>query len=237
MADQVDAGRRFVAAGGAGHPDLADHPGQPEAAGRRAVQVVADHVPPAAPADHAPRLQPPPAGCVPVGYPVVEPDLAAVPGGGGQRRERRVDGDHRLQAQGRLRVHVHAGGAQLGQPGGGGGGQAGVLPQPGGDADGGGLVGLEGDVGQRVLAVRDPVAGLGVEDAGGPGLQRHAQLAQLGLVPLELALERLVVARVVRIVLVAGHGRGDLRGGQEPSRGQQADHQVDQAFGAGPRHG
>ncbi|WP_442933638.1 cation transporter [Micromonospora sp. CPCC 206060] len=37
-------------------------------------------------------------------------------------------------------------------------------------------------------------------------------------------------------MLVSGHGGGDLRGGQEPSRGEQADHQVDQAFGAGPRH-
>jgi hypothetical protein len=106
-----------------------------------------------------------------------------------------------------------------------------VLPEAGRDADGGSLVGLEDDVRQRVFAVRDAVARLLVEDARRAGLQRHAELAQLGLVAFELALERLVVARV------AGNGRGDLRGGQEPSRGQQADHQIDQALGAGPRHG
>jgi hypothetical protein len=84
--------------------------------------------------------------------------------------------------------------------------------------------------------VGDPVTGLGVERAGQAGLQRDAQLAQLGLVPLELALERLVVAGILGVVLVSGDGRGDLRGGQEPSRGQQTDHQVHQALGTGPRH-
>ena len=74
-----------------------------------------------------------------------------------------------------LRVDVDAGGAQLGQPGRRGRGQPGVLPQPGRDADRGRLVRLEGDVGQRVLAAGDPVAGLGVEDAGRAGLQRHAR--------------------------------------------------------------
>src|SRR6266542_2410158 len=109
-------------------------------------------------------------------------------------------------------------------------------PEPGGDADGGRLVRLQMDVGQGVLPPRDPVPRLGVEDARGAGLQGYAQLAQLSLVPLELALERLVVLGVVRVVLVPGHGRGDLRGGQEPPRGQQADHQVDQALGADARH-
>jgi hypothetical protein len=111
-----------------------------------------------------------------------------------------------------------------------------VLPEPGGDAHGGRLVRLQDDVRQRVLAVRDAVPGLVVEDAGRAHLQRYAQITQFRLVPLELALERLVVLRVLGVVFVPGHGRRDLRGGQEPSRRQQADHQVHQALGAGPRH-
>ena len=138
----------------------------------RPVAVVADHVPPAAPADHAPRLEPAGGRLVDLGHPVAEGDRPAVAGRRGQRAERRVDGDHRLDPEGGLRVHLDAGGTQLGQPGRGGGGQPGVLPEPGGDADRGGLVRLEDDVGQRVLPVGDAVAGLVVEDAGGAGLQR-----------------------------------------------------------------
>jgi hypothetical protein len=72
--------------------------------------------------------------------------------------------------------------------------EPGVPPQPRGDADGGRLLGFEVDVGQGVLTPGDPVAGFGVEHAGGADLQRHAQVAQLGLVPFELALERVVFA-------------------------------------------
>jgi hypothetical protein len=111
-----------------------------------------------------------------------------------------------------------------------------VLPEPGGDADGGRLVRLQQDVGQGVLAVGDPVAGLVVEDAGRADFQGYAQFAQFGLVPFELPLKRFVVARILWVMLVPRHGGSDLRGGQEPSGGQQADHQIHQALGAGPRH-
>ena len=214
----------------------ADHPGQPEAAGGVPVEVVADHVPAAPPAHHAPRLEPAGLRRVVLGRAVVEADLPPLPGRRLQRLERRVDRDHRLDAEGGLRVDLDAGGAQLEQARGRRRGQARVLPEPGGDADRGGLVGLEVDVGQRVVAAGDAVAGLGVEDAGRPGLQRHAEVAQLGLVPFELALERLVLARVVGVVLVPGHGRGDLRGGQKPPRREQADHQIDQTLGPVARH-
>src|SRR4029453_7834401 len=88
------------------------------------------------------------------------------------------------------------------------------------------------DVGQRLLAAADAVARLAVEDARGAGLQRHPEVAQLGLVPLELALERFVVARILRVVLVTGDGGGDLRRGQEATCGQQADDEVNEWLGA-----
>ena len=171
-----------------------------------AVEVVADHVPPAAPAHDAPRLQPPGGRGVVLGHAVVERDRLRGPGPRSERPERRVDGHHRLDAEGGVRVDVDPGGAQFRRPDDGGRGQPGVLPQPGRDADRRRLVRLEVHVGQRVVAAGDPVARLGVEDAGGAGLQRHAELAQFGLVPLELALERLVLPRVVGVVLVSGHG-------------------------------
>jgi cation diffusion facilitator family transporter len=45
-----------------------------------------------------------------------------------------------------------------------------------------------------------------------------------------------MLAGVLGIVLVTGHGRGDLRSGQKPPRGKQADHQIYQAFGTAARH-
>ncbi len=102
--------------------------------------------------------------------------------------------------------------------------------------DGGGLVGLQVDIGQGVVAPGDPVSGLGVEDAGRPGLQRDAKVAQFGLVAFELALEGLVLAGIIGVVLIAWHGRGDLGGGQKATRREQADHQIDQTLRTVARH-
>ena len=75
---------------------------------------------------------------------------------------------------------------------------AGVLPDLGGQADHGGLVGGEADVGQRELVGPDPVARLVVEERVHlADLDRHAEAAQLVLVALEHLLER--VGRGVRV--------------------------------------
>ena len=62
-------------------------------------------------------------------------------------------------------VALDAGGLELAQRLGGGPGQGGVRPGAAGQAEHGELVGLEGDVGQGVLALVDAVAGLVVPDA------------------------------------------------------------------------
>src|SRR5215207_4209862 len=81
-----------------------------------------------------------------------------------------------------------------------------------------------------------PIAGLAVENARGAGLQRHAKRSELGLVPLELPLEGVVFLGIVGVVLVAGHGCGDLRRGEVTACGEQTYHQIDQAFGTAARH-
>ena len=91
-------------------------------------------------------------------------------------------------------------------------------------------------VGQLVVAAGDPVALLGVEDARPAGLQRDAELAQLGLVPLEHALERLVGPRAAVVRLVPGNRGADPLGGQELPGRQQAQHEVDQSLGPARRH-
>ena len=85
---------------------------------------------------------------------------------------------------------------------------------------------------ELVVVAGDAVAVGGVEPGVAAGLQRDAQLAQLGLVALEHAEERLVR----RGVGVAGDGGADLLGGQELPGGQQAEHQVHQTLGPGGGH-
>ena len=87
--------------------------------------------------------------------------------------------------------------------------------------------------GELVVAAGDPVAVDGLGHRGPPGLQRHPELAQLGLVPLEHPEERLVG----RDVRVARHRGPDALGAEELARREQAEHEVDQAFGARGRAG
>src|SRR5690606_36339538 len=58
-----------------------------------------------------------------------------------------------------------------------------------------------------------------------------ADLAQLVLVALEHALERLVA-----VAVVAGHGLPDLLGRQRTPGGEQADHEIQQPLGLTARH-
>src|SRR5262249_10070453 len=89
------------------------------------------------------------------------------------------------------------------------------------------------DLGQGVRVPVDPVADLVLEPrAVRPGDQRHAQLAQVLLVPLEHPVEGL--ARLA--VGVLRDGGPDLLLGQPATGRQQADHQVAQALGAAGGH-
>ena len=136
----------------------------------------------------------------------------------------------------RERVDVDAGGLELDQGAVRGAGQLRGLPQPQRQADGGGLLAGQPDLGQLVVGAGDPVAVLGVEDAGAAGLQRDAHLAQFGLVPLEHALERLVGAVGAVVGLVAGHGGADPRRRHVLAGAQQRDDQVHQSLRPLRRH-
>ena len=122
--------------------------------------------------------------------------------------------------------------AQLDQRVGGLPGQSGVLPDPGGQADHGGLVGLQGDLGQLEGPAADPVAGLVVEQRlVAADLDRDADLAQLLLVPLEHLLER-----VRRLVAVAVDDLADAVLGDVAAGDQQADDEVHQPLGLARGH-
>src|SRR5206468_11050399 len=82
----------------------------------------------------------------------------------------------------------------------------------------------------------DPVSVLAVEMAVAAGLERDAEIAQFGLVPLEHPLEGLVGAlRTVR-GLVAGHRVADAFRGEELAGRQQANDQIDQSLRPSGRH-
>ena len=120
------------------------------------------------------------------------------------------------------------GGPQLAQRLGGRAGQAGLRPGAAGQAEHGQLVGLEGDVGQGVLALVDAVARLVlVQRVDVLGDQRDAELAQLVLVALEHPLEGLGRRRLA----VLRHELADLRLGQRPARVEEHEHEVEQSLG------
>jgi hypothetical protein len=100
-------------------------------------------------------------------------------------------------------------------------------------AEYGDLVRLQVQVGELEGVPGDPVALLVVEvlvDAA--ELERDAQVAQLGLVPLEHLLEGLVLGALVALDDVADAFLGDVVPGDE-----QHDHEVHQPLGLRCRHG
>lgn len=110
------------------------------------------------------------------------------------------------------------------------------LPEPDGQADGGRLRWAEIDRRQLVAASGDPIAVVHVEVAVAPGLQRHAELAQLALVALEHAVERLVGAGAAIGRLVAWHRLADLLSGQVLAGREQAEHEIHQSLGTTRSH-
>ena len=131
-------------------------------------------------------------------------------------------------------VRLDPGGPELGQRAHRRLGHAGVLPDPGGDPDHRGLLGVEVDRGQLELAGPDPVAGLVVEEGvEAAHLDRHPESAELVLVPLEGPLEGGVAEVVVALDRLADPALGEIA-----ARDQEADGQVEDSLGlAGRRHG
>ena len=209
-------------------PGVTDDPGEPEDPLLAAVGVEPHDVPAAGVADHAPRLEMPLELAVltrVAGALVVELDRLARLRGVPEHVERRLVGAQPGldQVEGRD-VDLDAGGRQLADRVGGRLGQAGVLPDAGGQADHGRLVGGQADVGQGELVGRDAVARLVVEQrVDAADLDRHAQGPQLLLVALEHLLER-VGTRV------------GIEDGADPLLGdvvaldEQHDEQVEQSF-------
>ena len=217
---------------GAARADRAHGPGdagQPEHPGGATVVVVPDDVPPAVAGHDAPRLEVPLGGLRPAGRAVGEPDRTPVPDGGVDRLERGLAGAHpRLDADDAGVVRLDTGGLELQDRAGRRPGQAGLLPHPRGQAEHGQLVGSEGDLGQGVGVALHAVAQLVVEpDVVAAGLQRHAHVAELVLVPLEHAVEGLVVEALG----VLRDRRAQLLLRQERPGRQQGDDQVEQPLG------
>jgi hypothetical protein len=120
------------------------------------------------------------------------------------------------------------GGPQLAQRLGRRSGQAGLRPGAARQAEHGELVGLEGDVGQGVLALVDAVAGLVlVQRVDVLGDQRDAELAQLVLVALEHPLEGLGRRRLA----VLRHELADLGLGQGAPCVEEHEHEVQESLG------
>ena len=140
-----------------------------------------------------PRLHAPAGWDVLVRALVAELELAAVAGGGVAGLERGLPGVQAgLERDGARAVDVDTGGLELDEGTHARRRPAARTPEPQGQADGGRFLTGQPDLGEFVVGPGDAVAVLGVEDAGPPGLQGHAHLAELGLVALEHPLERLV---------------------------------------------
>ena len=172
--------------------DLAGDPGEPEDPLGAAVAVPAGQVPVAAPALQRPRLDLALLGAGGVGLAVVEDDRAAVAAGQHQRLERGlVDRDARFEGAVLASYGSSAsgmpGGAQLLQGAAGGAGEPGLLPDLGGEAEGGGLLGVQRDGRQPVAVAAGEVAGLAVQVLH--GLDDQAEFAQIVLVALEHPVE------------------------------------------------
>jgi hypothetical protein len=86
-----------------------------------------------------------------------------------------------------------------------------VLPDPGGDPDHRGLLGVQVDRGELELAGPDPVARLVVEEGiEATHLDRHAEGAELVLVPFEGPLEGGVTQVVVALDRLADAALGEV---------------------------
>ena len=231
--------RRSVPAGISnepGLPSVADvtlHPGEPEDPRLAAVGVVAGDVPPAAVGHHAPRLQVPGRGRAGPRGAVAERHRRAGAGGVPERLERRLlrveRGLHDVEGG---PVDADPGGLELDQRVGGRGREAGVLPDPGGQADDGGLLGRQVDLRQLEGGPLDAVAGLVLErPVDVPDLDRDAEGPELLLVPLEHLLEGLVACLAVGLDHLTEPVLGDVRPGD-----QERDEQVEQTLALARGH-
>ena len=214
------------APGGGHRPDdarEAEHPGG------AAVDVEGVEVPPAVPRHERPRLDAALGRLRFLRAPVREAERHAAQHAVLDGVERRLGrAQPRLDADEGVDVALDPGRAQLAQGLGRRAGEARLGPGAAGEAEHGQLVGLEGDVGQRVLALVDAVPRLVlVERVDVLGDERDAELAQLVLVALEHPLEGLGRGRLA----VLRHELADLGLGQGSSRVQQDEHEVEESLG------
>ena len=135
----------------------------------------------------------------------------------------------------------HPGGAQLLQRAAGGAGEPGLLPDLGGEAQGGGLLGVQGDRRQPVAVAAGEVADVAVEALH--RLDDQAELAQIVLVPLEHPVEGVVTggrgeaAGRARVRIPVGlDGSPQLTLAERAPGPQQAQRQIHQPLGLGNRH-
>ena len=232
----VDAVRYGHPAGRAAELHRARDPAEPEYSGGVAPPVPAGHVPAAVPVHHAPGLKLAPLRITPPSRTVAERNRPAVPDRLPQRPEGRFGraqpGLYSLWHRRVLVVwvRVDASRPQFQQRPGGGAGQLSSPPDPRGQAEHGRLVRLQPQLGQLVGLLPDPVTGIFVERVVDTGLQRHAELAEILLVPLEHPLEQVILLRV------AGHGVADLFGREVTPGGEQADNKAEQSLSLALRH-
>ena len=156
----------------------------------------------------------------------LERAVERVEGGVAQAHARRV-ADHGLVGGDAERAQLEQGAARLPR-------QRPLAPDHRGEVQQRGLVAGEAEVvGQLVGAARDAVAqGLVVAGVAGrvDGLERDAELADVVLVALELALEIGVVATRLVALPIALHRRQDLVLGQAGLGRQQREHEAEQAL-------
>ena len=229
----VGALRDLVRARFASGLDLALHPRQPEDARRLAIQVVTAEIPPVVPRDDPPRLHVAARGLVPRTL-VDERDRDALGRGLPHHVERRlVSGELGLGHAQHVGIDLDACGLQLDQGGGGLPRQPGVLPHLRRQSEHGSLLAREGEVGELGLVAPDAVADLVLEVlVVAAHLHRDAELAELLLVTLELALERLLGG-----VAVVGDRLPDLFLGEVLATDEEREDEVHQPLGLALGHG
>jgi hypothetical protein len=193
---------------------------------------------PAVPVHHAPGLELAPLRIAPARRPIAERHRPAIPDRFPQRHEGRLRrAEPRLDAvpgQPLVRLvragRVDAGRPEFQQRTRCGAGQLGSPPDPGGQAEHGGLVRLEPELGQLVGLLPDPVAEILVERMVDACLQRDAEIAEIFLIPLEHPLEQVIGLRITRNRLP------DLLRGEVAPGGEQAHDKTEQPLGLAFRH-
>lgn len=213
--------------------DLAGDSRESEDPRRIPVEISAGDIPATVPEHYAPRFEPTGRRLVRVRSPIVEGNRCPRDDRVLEGVEGRLSGAQaRLDADERLLVALDIRGTQFAQSLGRGPAERGLSPGARCQTQHGEFVAFEGDVGQGVLALVDPIALL-VVPSGRHDLcdERNSQFAQFVLVTLEGSVEGLGRRRRgIRL-----DGPADLCLGEWAPRVEQHQHQVEQPLGLGGR--